>query len=101
MATALFCLPAFTGLVLTGFALARFRRLHKPSAHQYALITSIGLLLTWLVSFFAPLLFPDFRIPPLGVVILGMVLATSTGVLSYGAVRLFFLLRGHTGNSMR
>ena len=92
MATIFFFVAGMAGLIATGVVLAHFRRRTILTHHQHSSIFAIGMFLTWLISFFAPFMAPGSRISKNGVVF-GIVLAISTGLLTYVIVYAFLVIR--------
>jgi uncharacterized membrane protein (DUF485 family) len=93
MATIFFFLAGMTGLIATGVVLAYFRRRTHLTRHQHSLIIAIGMFLTLLISFFAPFMAPGSQISKNGV-IFGIILAISTGLMSYIIVYIFLAIKG-------
>lgn len=79
---------------MTAGTLLYFRRQGNLTPKQHALILSIGFFITWLASFFAPFLTPGSQIPNNGVMIFGIVLAISTGLLTYVIVYVVLTIIG-------
>jgi len=85
-------IAATVGLGLTAGTVLYFRKQANLTPNQYALILSIGFFITWLASFFAPFLAPSSQIPNNGVIIFGVVLAISTGMLTYMIVYIVMII---------
>jgi hypothetical protein len=93
MATFAFIFFTMAGLLLTGFCLAYYRKRANLTGHQYGIIAAIGISLTWLLSFFTPILVTEHQIRDTGIAVLGLGLSLSAGFVAYVAVRFLFLLK--------
>lgn len=92
MSVVIFALAAITGLLIT--ALSVYLTNGKDlTANQRALIIAIGLFLTWLGSFFFPLLTPNSQHPSRIIIIFGISFSVLFGLTAYAAARFYFALK--------
>ena len=93
MATLYFFITAMLGLGLTTGTLLYFRRRGKLTDNQYALIISVGLSVTWFVSFLAPFLAPESRKPDSELAIFALANSICFGSMGYIMLRVFIAVK--------
>jgi hypothetical protein len=90
-----FIVAATFSLGLTAGILMFFLKRGNLTHNQHALILSFGFFITWLVSFFAPLLTPGSQIPNSGILVFVISFSIITGLFTYGIVRIILAIRDH------
>ncbi len=93
MAALFFYLLLSIGFLSTPFVFAYLNKRGNLTHHQQSLVLAIGLLLTLLISFFAPAFLVNSRLPDKETMIFGIAFSACFGVSMYVLVRVFLLLR--------
>jgi len=88
MAILIFLIVAALGIVSTVIILFRKSKNNGLASHQYALILAIGLGLTWMLSFLAPLVFSGWQFKS-SLLVFIIVISVLVFVMTYGIARIF------------
>jgi hypothetical protein len=93
MSILIFGIVAVVGLLLTAFSLVYLNNRNNLTSNQQALIISLGLFLTWLGSFFFPLLIPSSQYLSGTIIIFGILFSILFGLVAYAVARFYFALK--------
>jgi hypothetical protein len=92
MGTLIFSLVGISGILLTAFALKYFINRKKLTPNHFALIISIGLLITFLSSFFLPLIGLN-SLPSKTVTIVVVSFSFFFGFVVYAIARFYYAMK--------
>ncbi len=88
MGTLIFFLVGMAGFLLMGYAGARYLQKPDRTAHGFAMIVSVGIALTFVVSMLAPSVVLGG--PSRTLVVFAFVVSILNGLLAYGLIRLIW-----------